>query len=200
MLSLPSYLEVWTLFSPNFLFVSIPDWPCTSSAWWSQTSLIIKDKTDVSQSSLGARRDQHPASPVAPLGSPSLPCPDSPAGTDAGGSHSPWQQRVPRPGRAQGRSSISLWVPRTGATGQPLLLPLHSLLPPSVGSRGTWSRAMHPCREYCQAPKQVSVPASECDAASPGPAVLVHTAAGGGLTEQHSSFQGEQNPCGGWRG
>lgn len=49
---------------------------------------------------------QHSASPIASLGSP-----DSPAGTDEGGSHSTWQQRLLRPGRAQGRKrSISLWV------------------------------------------------------------------------------------------
>lgn len=47
--------------------------------------------------------DLHSASPVAPLGSSSLSCPGSPAGTDEGGSHSPWQQKLPRPGRAPGQ-------------------------------------------------------------------------------------------------
>lgn len=54
---------------------------------------------------------------------------------------------------------------------------------------------MHPCREYWQAPKQVSVSKSEGEAVSPGPAMLV----GEGSPSSTPAFKENKTPVGAGR-
>lgn len=75
------------------------------------------------------------------------------------------------------------------------LLPSHSLLPASavaVGGRRTWSRALHWYRERWQAPRQVSVPASQGEAASPGTALPFREGSPSGTRD----FKGNKTPVG----
>lgn len=66
----------------------------------------------------------------------------------------------------------------------------------SVGSRRIWSGAIHPCRERWQAPKQVPVPTSEGETASPSQLCLCTVLLGEGSPSSTPAFKENKTPVG----